>query len=71
MPKFALRLTLRGTKKPQLLSVKCDIPALGKVANSLNHAYSLISEAYEIERISHIGNVFETVQKFVSIIDSN
>lgn len=44
-----------------MLSVKCDIPALGKVANSLNHAYSLISEAYEIERISHIGNVFKKV----------
>lgn len=56
-----LKLKLRGTKKPQLLSVKCDIPALGKVAYSLNHAYSLISEAYEIERISHIGNVFKKV----------
>lgn len=56
-----LKLKLRGTKKPQLLSAKCDIPALGKVANSLNHAYSLISQAYEIERISHIGNVFKKV----------
>lgn len=55
------KLKLRGTKKPQLLSAKCYIPALGKVASSLNHAYSLISQAYEIERISHIGNVFKKV----------
>lgn len=55
------KLKLRGTKKPQLLSAKCYIPALGKVSSSLNHAYSLISQAYEIERISHIGNVFKKV----------
>ena len=58
------KLKLRGTKKPQLLSAKCNIPALEKVAYSLNHAYSLISQTYEIERISHIGNVFKKVYYF-------
>lgn len=57
-----LKLRFKGTKKPELLFCKCAIPALGKIeANSLNQAYSLISEQFEKKRMSHTGNVFTKV----------
>jgi hypothetical protein len=37
------------------------IPALEKSAESLNHAFTLISEVFETKRRSHSGNVFERV----------
>ncbi len=36
-------------------------PFQNKVANSLNHAYTILSEIYETNRISHTGNVYEHV----------
>lgn len=54
-----LNLLLRGTSRARLGSVTCWIPALDIEAKSLNHAYRLISERFEPERISHTGNVFE------------
>lgn len=54
-----LCIQLRGTKKGRLKPVKCTIPALKKKAVSLNHAYRQISEAFEPQRISHVGNVFQ------------
>ncbi len=62
-----LYLQLRGTKQGRLKPVKCTIPDLNEKAISLNHAYRLVSEAFEPQRISHVGNVF---QKML-FIDSN
>jgi len=57
-----LYLYLRGTKHPTLSNVKCKT-TIGKDINatSLNHIYTLISQRYEINRISHTGNVFKKV----------
>lgn len=54
-----LRLVVRGDQEARLSASSCRIPALNKEAKSLNHAFTLISEAYEIKRLSHSGNVFE------------
>lgn len=56
-----LTITLRGTKKAKLNQCKCDIEILQKEANSLNHAYTLISQEFEKSRISHGGNVFQNM----------
>lgn len=53
-----LELHMRGTSRGKLSPVDCWIPALGTAAKSLNHAYRLVSEKFEPERISHAGNVF-------------
>jgi hypothetical protein len=57
----SLGLELRGTAKATLLPVPCEIPALGAKADSINHAYRLISEAYEPHRRSHSANVFRAI----------
>jgi len=55
-----LLLELRGAKHGRLMRVRCVIPDLqNEKAVSLNHAYRLISEAFEPNRISHAGNVFQ------------
>ena len=54
-----LGLRLRGSKEATLETAKCWVPAVKKVAESLNHAYRLISERFEPLRRSHSGNVFE------------
>ena len=51
----------RGSKNSKLQPCKCKIPSIDKDAKSINHAYSLISRAYEPHRISHTGNVFSKV----------
>ena len=51
----------RGTKNAELLPCACSIPSLAEEAKSINHAYTLISQAYEPHRISHTGNVFSKV----------
>jgi hypothetical protein len=56
-----LYLWLRGTKAPTLSETSCKIPALDKVARSVNHACTLLSEAIERHRISHTTNVFKSV----------
>jgi hypothetical protein len=56
-----LKLHLRGDKEPSLEDCKCSIPALATSARSLNHAYTLLSTAFEAQRISHSGNVFTHV----------
>lgn len=60
-----LKLQLRGTKPGRLKAAKCVIPTLNKKALSLNHAYRLISEAFEPDRISHSGNVFQKMMYIV------
>lgn len=57
----ALMLSLRGTNQPRLTPVSCSIPALAAEAKSLNHACTLLSQAYEKKRISHTYNVFTNV----------
>ncbi|GEM_PF-681588 len=55
-----LRLQLRGSKRSNLLGVKCCIPDLDNFnATSINNAYTKISEVFEPNRKSHTGNVFE------------
>lgn len=59
-----LMLKFRGTKQPSLLDCKCAIPALTETdetfepAESLNHAYRLISTKFEPNRRSFGGSVF-------------
>ncbi len=59
-----LFLKMRGTKPPMLLDCVCDIPSLRETAKdfepaeSLNHAYRLISTAFEPHRRSFGGSVF-------------
>ena len=60
-----LRLELRGVMHGRLMRVRCVIPHLeNKEAVSLNHAYRLISEKFEPNRISHAGNVFQKMVHF-------
>jgi hypothetical protein len=54
-----LRIRIRGDQEARLEKCKCLIPALKREASSVNHAFTLASEAYETERLSHTGNVFE------------
>ncbi len=56
-----LRLRLRATKQAELLACKCHVPALSEDADSINHAYTLISQVSEKHRRSHTGNVFDRV----------
>jgi hypothetical protein len=56
--KEPLILRIRGDKKPSLEECKCCIPVLRTEARSLNHAFTLLSVAFETKRISHTGNVF-------------
>ncbi|MDQ3131076.1 MAG: hypothetical protein M3Q99_09985 [Acidobacteriota bacterium] len=57
-----LKLKLRGTKKAQLLDCPISIPTLPEQkAKSINHAYTLISQAFEPWRTSHTANVFSRV----------
>lgn len=54
-----LWLLVRGDQEARLSTSPCRIPSLKKEAKSLNHAFTLISEAYETKRRWHSGNVFE------------
>jgi hypothetical protein len=57
-----LLIRWRGAKLGNLEPAKCEIPALPrKKADSLNHAYRLVSEAFEPHRRSHSANVFQEV----------
>jgi len=57
-----LFLYLRGTKHPILSSSKCKSVLINNVrGDSLNHIYTLLSELYEKDRISHTGNVFKKI----------
>jgi hypothetical protein len=62
-----LMLQVRGDQEARLSPCPCTIPALEKSAESLNHAFTLISEAFETKRRSHSGNVFERVYTQVTV----
>lgn len=57
----SLELRVGGGRRPTLNGCSCLIPALNQKASSLNHAYTLISMAFEPGRRSHTGNVFQRV----------
>lgn len=61
--KGGLWLRLRGLEKTELLSSTVRMPsAVSKeFANSLNHAFTLLSQTYERHRISNTGNVYTRV----------
>jgi len=54
-----LWLHVRGDQEAKLSPCLCTIPAVERKAESLNHAFTIISEAYETKRRSHSGNVFD------------
>jgi hypothetical protein len=57
-----LYLILKGTKHPVLSGAKCKAINNKNISGlSLNHIYTLISQLYESERISHTGNVFKKI----------
>ena len=56
-----LMLQVRGDQEARLSPCSCTIPSLNTTADSLNHAFTLISVAFETKRRSHSGNVFERV----------
>lgn len=57
-----LEFCWRGNKRGALMECGVGIPALpDQEAASLNHAYRLVSEAFEPHRRSHAGNVFSEV----------
>lgn len=53
----------KGVEKCEMLSSTIVMPAGFRVpcAKSVNHAFTLLSEAYETDRISHTGNVYRRV----------
>lgn len=59
--KQSLRLKFRGSKMPELKPCSCHVPCLEEDAISINHAFSLISIAFEPHRKAHTGNVFQKV----------
>jgi hypothetical protein len=54
-----LRIRIRGDQEAKLEPCSCEITALKREATSVNHAFTIISESYETQRLSHTGNVFE------------
>ncbi len=54
-----LFLHMRGDQEARLDDCLCWIPSLKVEARSLNHAFTLASQAFETGRRSHSGNVFE------------
>lgn len=60
-----LSIRIRGDQEARLEKCKCVIPALRREASSVNHAFTLVSEAYETQRLSHTGNVFERAYTWV------
>lgn len=55
-------LIVRGDGRAALGECNCSIPALPQLkCNSLNEAYTRISEAFEPSRRSHTGNIFNCV----------
>ena len=60
-----LNIRIRGDQEARLEKCRCVIPALKRKASSINHAFTIVSEAYETKRLSHTGNVFERAYTWV------
>lgn len=64
-----LRLVVSDGNQPVLAECPCHIPGLPNVAcQSVNEAYTRISEAFEPTRRSHTGNVFACVNYEVETV---
>jgi hypothetical protein len=50
----ALNIRIRGDQEARLEKCRCFVPALSREASSINHAFTVVSEAYETKRLSHI-----------------
>lgn len=63
LPEGGLHLRVRGLERCELLGSTVSMPDgfHEKTATSLNHAFTLLSEAYEQHRISHTGNVYTQI----------
>ena len=57
-----LELEVRAGNMAALRACHCTFPDIeGLEANSLNHAFTLLSERYETHRVSHTGSAFKRV----------
>lgn len=56
-------LRLKGLERSELVCRAVRLPdeLESRIATSLNHAYTLLSEKYETHRISHTGNVYSRI----------
>lgn len=53
-----LIVSIDGSERAKLNECHCGILHLNRAARSLNHAFTLLSEHFETDRLSHTGNVF-------------
>jgi len=56
-----LILVQSGARRPGLRPCRCQIPVLRAEAESVNHAYTRITEVFQPTRHSKVGNVFREV----------
>ena len=49
------------SRRPALRPCPCEVHALQAKAESVNHAYTLITQAFQPTRLSKVGNVFREV----------
>lgn len=54
----ALSVLVDGSERTKLNDCHCRIILLDAEARSLNHAFTLLSQEFEVHRMSHAGNVF-------------
>ena len=60
-PEGGVSLRIEGLQPKSLISGAILIPTQDEPADSLNHAFTLLSETYEPWRKSHTGNVYRQV----------
>jgi hypothetical protein len=53
-----LSVLVDGSERAKLNDCHCGIFLLETEARSLNHAFTLLSQKFEVDRLSHTGNVF-------------
>jgi hypothetical protein len=54
----SLKLKIRPSRHSKLAFSTCQIPSIQATAETLNEAYTLVSEAFEPNRRSHGGSVY-------------
>lgn len=50
-----------STKRMRLLPCQCHLKYNNENARSVNHAYTLLSQIFETQRMSHTTNVFDSI----------
>lgn len=53
-----LSVLVDGSERAKLNDCRCGIFLLNTDARSLNHAFTLLSQEFEVDRMSHTGNAF-------------